>query len=308
MADDPLVSIVIATRNRKAEVLRALESCFAQRYSEFEVLVFDDASTDGTSDAIASQFPQVRLFCESTCRGYIVLRNRGFHESHGKYIFSIDDDAYYTNPDSIEPVVRLLEQIPRIGAVAMPYTEPGQHKKLLFKGDMTSDVRSYVGCAHAIRRQVVLDLGGYRDFFVHQGEERDLCVRMIDRGFRIAQIDIPPIVHSVSPQRSHLWIERYAIRNTLLFDVINVPIQFVLPRLVIDAVALITWMPNWPMTMYRVYFVLWGLVSCFKYLPRRRPVSSRAYQIYRSLPLHGPLARPLAESESLASTEILSCS
>jgi len=302
----PVASIVITTRNRKADVLRALQSCYTQSYAALEVLVFDDASNDGTPDAIADQYPQVRLFRERDRQGYIVLRNRGFREALGKYVFSIDDDAYYTHPDTIEPVIRIFERSPEIAAIAMSYVEPGQGNQDIVAGDGNSDVRTFVGCAHALRKAVVLELGGYREFLVHQGEERDLCIRLLDRGHRIARVDTPPIVHCVSPMRDHFRLERYAIRNTLLFDILNIPLVYALPRLALDAVRLLTWMPSWPMSLYRVGYVLTGLASSLKYISERKAVSIRTYRHYRSLPLRGP--QPWTTSIQQTPMESESCS
>ncbi|GAG23388.1 unnamed protein product, partial [marine sediment metagenome] len=57
----PLVSIQIVTWNRKKELVRAIESTLNQTYPNVEIVVVDNASTDGTAQAIAQQFPQVRL-------------------------------------------------------------------------------------------------------------------------------------------------------------------------------------------------------------------------------------------------------
>ena len=62
-------SIVIVTRNRREEALKAISSSLQQEYQPLEVLVYDDASTDGTSDAISERFPQVRLFRSPQRRG-----------------------------------------------------------------------------------------------------------------------------------------------------------------------------------------------------------------------------------------------
>jgi glycosyltransferase involved in cell wall biosynthesis len=290
-----LASIVITTRNRKDEVVRAIDSCLAQSGTPLELLIFDDASTDGTYEQISTRYAQhanVRCFRGDHRRGLIALRNWGFHEARGKYVFSLDDDAYYTRADTVERTAALLERSPDVAAVAMPYVEPGRTTDGVFipqcgtSGDV--ELRSYVGCAHAVRREAVLAVGGYRELLIHQGEESDLGIRLIERGFRIIYGDATPIVHAVSPVRDMHRMDRFGVRNTLLFDVLNVPNPYVVPRFMIDCVQLLLWMPGWPKTAYRSYYLLCALGSCLKYAPQRRAVSRAAYQKFRSLPRHGP--------------------
>src|SRR4029079_19033089 len=189
-----------------------------------------------------------------------------------------DDDACYTDPDTIEPVIQLFEQSPDVAAVAMPYVEPGRTAQGIFAAYTATDVRSFVGCAHALRREIALANGGYREFLVHQGEERDLWIRLLERGYPIALSQSSPIVHCTSPVRDRFRMERYAIRNTLLFDVLNVPLPMALPRLAADAMRLLMWMPDWPMSLYRAHYLLCAIGSCLKYLPQRRAVSIRTYR------------------------------
>lgn len=169
-ADMPLVSVVITTRNRKAALLRAIESCCAQTYRPLEVLVYDDASTDGTGEAVRTRFPEVRYHRTEHNVGLVALRNRGLHEAQGVYLFSIDDDAYYSDRGTIDTIVQVFEANGRIGAVAMAFVEPLNTRPESCRTYSPGQcMRSFVGCSHGLRREAALEGGGYREFFFPTG-------------------------------------------------------------------------------------------------------------------------------------------
>jgi GT2 family glycosyltransferase len=269
-----------------------LSSCFRQTHPSFEVLVFDDSSSDGTLEAVSRHFPAVKLFRSDRRQGYIRLRNRGFGEAAGKFVFSLDDDAEYSDPDSITATVRLFERWPDVAAVAMPYVEPGRVSNGVPSSDGARDtateLRSYVGCAHAVRKTAARELGGYRELFVHQGEEVDLCIRLLNRGHRIIYGATGPIIHRVSEVRDIRRMDRYGIRNTLLFELLNVPMPHLFPRLLSDALKLLAWNLSFPTVLYRTYYLIRGLGACLKYARLRSPVSQATYQRFLRLPRHGP--------------------
>jgi hypothetical protein len=96
-------------------------------------------------------------------------------------IFSLDDDAVFSSPFVVEQTLLDFSH-PRIGAVAIPYIEPHKANKEMQRAPTREDVwitASYIGTAHAVRRDVFLALGGYREHLVHQGEEGDFCLRML---------------------------------------------------------------------------------------------------------------------------------
>jgi glycosyltransferase involved in cell wall biosynthesis len=284
-------SVVIATRNRCEDVLRAIQSAFDQSYKPLEVLVFDDASTDGTAETVARHFPRVRLFRGADCADYIVLRNRGFQQAVGEFVFSLDDDAFFTCDRTVERTVELFEEHSKVAAIALPYVEPKttDRRKLMRAIPALSHVRGYVGCAHALRKSSVLELGGYREFFIHQGEERDLSIRLQERGYEIIFGDSAPIVHEYGSERDLRVISYYGVRNTLLFDTLNIPLPYVVPRIVADAFNLFRYKLTWRSTPTRLRYVLSGMLACLKYRRLRKPVRRDTYKRYRALPTHGPL-------------------
>jgi len=172
-----LASVVITTRNRRVELEKAVTSAVAQVIDGgIEVIVVDDGSTDGTADMIAAKFPQVKLHRFEQSHGYIVQRNYGARVARAPYIFSIDDDAIFTAPSIVAGVVTLFDQ-PRIGAVAIPFINVCQDANVTMQqapdGPGSHVCPTYIGTAHALRRDLFLSLGGYRESFFHQGEEGD---------------------------------------------------------------------------------------------------------------------------------------
>ena len=93
MSECPLFSVVIPVFNRPREIQRALRSCFAQQYQGFEVVVVDDASTDGTNEA-AQQIADIRVIIVRHTRnqGECSARNTGVQQARGEWIVFLDSD------------------------------------------------------------------------------------------------------------------------------------------------------------------------------------------------------------------------
>jgi GT2 family glycosyltransferase len=115
-ASEPLVSIVIATWNRRLDVLETIRSVYGQDYPRFEIIVVDNASTDGTADELRASFPDVKLICLPENRGASGGRNAGMVQARGKYILCLDSDA---SPEQApcEPSSDAFEDDPSVGAV-----------------------------------------------------------------------------------------------------------------------------------------------------------------------------------------------
>ena len=286
---DVLASIVITTHGRKDDLRKALRSCLGQTGTAIEVLVYDDASTDGTQEMVCDEFPTVRYFRQEQRVGYIVLRNRGFNDARGEYVFSLDDDAWFTSTDTVAEAVEAFQQTPKAAAFALRYAETPSESDMVLMPELSSgaNVRSYIGCAHAIRRNLVLEVGVYREFFVHQGEERDLCIRLRDRGHEIQFLQTPPIVHAPSPKRDRTRWHYFGIRNTFLFTILNVPARLMLFRLSAD-VLLLSKHSIRVGGILGLRWVMHGLGSALRCWRHRRPVQVETYRAYRDLTSAGP--------------------
>ncbi|MGE0375471.1 MAG: glycosyltransferase family 2 protein, partial [Planctomycetaceae bacterium] len=242
-------------------------------------------------EAVRARFPEVRVFSSREQAGYLVWRNQGFRDASGEFVVSIDDDSYFTVPDTVTRIVEEFDEFPRAAALALPYYEPRSDRSTGFMRSQRpgTRLRSYVGCAHAVRRRVFLEFGGYRELLTHQGEERDLCLRLIDGGWDIVYADTPPLVHLYSPHRDRDRVNFYGYRNTLLFSGLNVPQPYLLPRMLIDTVQLLRYRFTWKSLPVKLRALTAGWSASWRFRAERAPVSRAAYRVFRSLPGHGPV-------------------
>jgi glycosyltransferase involved in cell wall biosynthesis len=111
----PLISVVIPTFNRARQVQAALRSVLAQTYPEFEVIVVDDGSADGTGQALETLISQegcngsrVRYFFRPN-QGQSAARNMGIEKARGELVAFLDSDDIWL-PEKLEWQVRALEQ------------------------------------------------------------------------------------------------------------------------------------------------------------------------------------------------------
>jgi GT2 family glycosyltransferase len=284
---EPAVSVVIATRNRGDELLRALKSCYEQQGVDLEVLVFDDASEPPLAPWIEKEFPAAKVIRSEVQVGYIVLRNRGFRLAKHDLIASLDDDAEFSNAGTLKEAISAFDEYPKAAAFALKYVEPeGEcHHRQLEHG---SQVRSYVGCAHIIHRATAVSLGGYRESLVHQGEERDLCLRIWASGREVRYLSTPSIVHRPSPKRDNDRWDFYGMRNTFLFSSLNLPISKLAYRLCADTFLLVRHFV--PRRGWATTFKWLGLsyFACFQYWRERRPVSAHMVSSFWRMPPAGP--------------------
>ncbi len=294
----PLATILITTKNRKEDLRTAVASALRQSVP-VEVLVVDDGSTDGTSEAIGGQFPQVRVERFEQSGGYIVRRNLGAELASTPFVFSIDDDAEFPSPRTVEQTLAEFSH-PRVGAVAIPFINVRQDQTVRQKAPNASQVwltQTYIGTAHALRRDVFLKLGGYRPYLIHQGEETDYCTRMLDAGYVVRLGNADPIHHYESPRRDFRRMDFFGRRNDILYVWHNVP----WPAFPIHLAATTCNGTAYALRCGRPWHQFKGLVSgyfnCLRYWSQRKPVRRHTYSLARRLRKSGPL--PLNELEPL---------
>ncbi len=123
------VSFLVIAHNEQRYISKTLKSIERQRYSDLDILVVSDGSTDQTAHIVKKQFPHVRLIEHTTNRGISAARNTAIRAARGKICFIID--AHITiNPDATKIAVDLFNKNPKLGAVC------GYYKSAYHKNDL----------------------------------------------------------------------------------------------------------------------------------------------------------------------------
>ena len=121
---EPTVSVVVPTYNRAELLPRALDSIIGQTFSDWEIVLVDDGSIDGTSELAATyerQLGSLFRFIRQDNQGSSAARNLGIDESRGEFVAFLDsDDEFF--PTKLERQLELFRRRPKLGFVYSDYT------------------------------------------------------------------------------------------------------------------------------------------------------------------------------------------
>lgn len=232
----PDLAVVVVNHNAGAYLLRCLRSVFERAGGiELEVVVVDNASTDGSADAAAEAFPEVRLV-RAPNRGFAAGVNRGIAATTAPYVLVLNPDAE-VSAGTLERLVRLAEERPRAGAIGPMIRNPdgsvypsgrvvpsvGTALGHAFLGpiwprnpftrryhladwDRSSERRVdwISGSAFLLRRSALEEVGPLDERFFLYAEEVDLFKRLREAGWEIRFTPELEVVHEggVSTGRS----------------------------------------------------------------------------------------------------------
>jgi len=232
----PRVSVIIPTWNGWALLEPALESLERQTYRDFEVIVVDNGSTDGTEEHLARRFPDVRLIRFPENRGFAPAVNAGISEGRGEFIVLMNNDTE-AEPGWIGALVRALDEHPEVGSCASRMLDFYDRSRIDAAGDRLGIMASQIGhgmpdgpefdvpryvlsaCAgaSAYRRSALDDVGLFDERFFAYMEDVDLGVRLQFAGYRCLYVPDAVIYHKGSATASRIAGRRFYLlmRNSL---------------------------------------------------------------------------------------------
>jgi len=213
------ISVVIPTHNRKALLHRCLTAVTHQDYPDYEVIVVDDGSTDGTEAMVRREFPQVRYIRQKPSRGPAAARNRGIEAATGEVVAFTDDDCIVPT-DWLTALAQGFRRWPEVAGVggyqeapeeilqanavaraerAMRLRRWGERAGVEQRGG--NEVPGLATNNVAFRRDVLLEVGGFDEGFpVAAGEDADLKLRITQRGYQLLYIPL-----KVDHYREYTW-------------------------------------------------------------------------------------------------------
>lgn len=202
MSEIPVL-VGICTHNRAFILPFAIRSALSQQGIPIRVAVADDASTDTTS-AVATAFPTVHWTRFEANRGLIGARNYLMALPGTEYFVSLDDDAWFLRGDEIAAAMQILQSRPQVAAVAFDVLSPDRPNPQPRVDPRP--VAMYFGCGHVLRLKAVRSVGFYETVPGHYGgEEKDLCLRLIDAGYEI--VFLPGV---------HVWHDKTTLARDVL--------------------------------------------------------------------------------------------
>ena len=204
----PRVSVIMAAYNAERFVAEAVRSVLAQTMRDWELIVVDDASTDGTWDVLQG-FTDARivLLRNETNLGAAVTRNRALEQARGEYIAILDADDV-AMPERLEKQVAFLDEHPATCAVGCWAEKVDETGRVLEVWETPTQVAQIeFAMTHTcpllhpsalVRRDALVSVGGY-DASYPCAQDYDLLVRLALEGHRFACIPEALIRYRSSP-------------------------------------------------------------------------------------------------------------
>lgn len=213
---EPALSIIIVSYNTREMTLACLRSVFAETRTPFEIIIVDNASPDGSADAVAAEFlpecaPKLTLLAEMKNHGFAQANNLAVERARGRYLLLLNPDTLVLD-GAIDTLVAFAEARPeariwggrtffgnmelnpascwrRMTLWGLVSQATGLHK--IFRNSPVFNPEAYGGWDRSTERQVDIVagcflmisrddwrvLGGFHPDFFMYGEEADLCLR-----------------------------------------------------------------------------------------------------------------------------------
>ena len=226
MNANPALSIVIVnwnTRDILAACLRSIRVTAGDIAPE--IIIVDNASTDGSPDMVSSEFPEFTVIRNEENLGFAAANNIGIPRARGRYVMLLNSDAELT-PGSASRMIEYMERHPDVGLIGPKLVSSdgtlqinGQkfptlvreilgvlHAPRFFPGlaklgwgredfDANAEVDSLAGACMLARREVVDMVGGLDERFFMYFEDVDWCRRIKKAGWRVHYLGEVQIVH-----------------------------------------------------------------------------------------------------------------
>ncbi|HLC38622.1 MAG TPA: glycosyltransferase family 2 protein [Patescibacteria group bacterium] len=236
MKTQPTLSIIIVSYNTQKLLFETLNSIykFDNKQSQFEVVVIDNASRDGSAKMVAEKFPKVKLIQNSRNLGFGRANNLAAKKSTGKYLFFLNSDTLVQKSALLE-IIKFFDQRPKAGVLG-PKLLLGNKQIQPFAAGNVLNLKNLIfgkffdfwtrklkwrtglnwrdkfifnlalpkkqtrvdwvsGAAMAVRKDLFSKLRGFDCKYFMYFEDQDLCLRAKKRGFQVWYLPQTKIIH-----------------------------------------------------------------------------------------------------------------
>jgi GT2 family glycosyltransferase len=222
----PLVTANILSWNKKEELSYILRRLKEVDYPNLEIIVVDNASTDGSAEMVISEFPNVQLIRLNKNVG-IAGWNKGFIAARGDYILALDHDSFPAK-NAITLGIDKFRKTRNLGVIAFKIVnfhdesvhQSAEYDKRMAKygeGNNGVLVKRFVGGGALISREVIDKVGCYSEELFLYGFEADYAMRVIKADYKVRYFPEIVAFHKVLPasQKKLAGIFYYGTRNNI---------------------------------------------------------------------------------------------
>lgn len=244
----PSVSVIIPAYNGDDPLINCVVSVLKTSYPSFEIIVVDNASTDGSINRlreVPTEGHHLSIICNKKNVGFAKACNLGSINAKGKYLAFLNQDTI-VDKEWIKEAVIVLEKSPEVGALQSKLMKMDDIKKIdsagvlinifgmglqIGRGEVdrgqygiSRQVTSGLGAALFVRRKLFIKLNGFDSSLFVLGEDGDLCIRIWLAGYKVLYVPLSVVYHKGAMSRSKessYFNYHQTLRNSFLLLIKN---------------------------------------------------------------------------------------
>lgn len=223
------VSVVIVNWNTKDVLHDCLKSvCEQTKDIDYEIIVVDNASTDGSGEMVRNEFRQIKVMENRTNRGFAAANNQGIAIAKGRYVLLLNSDTLVLD-QAIAKMVSFADAYPETAVIGCRVLNPdktlqptcfmfpsilnmllstsylyklfprskffGRESMTWWNRDDVREVDVVTGCFMLVRREAIKQVGMMDERFFIYGEETDWCYQFKQAGWKVVFAPVGEIIH-----------------------------------------------------------------------------------------------------------------
>lgn len=229
MAETPTISVVMAVYNNRPYLPAAVDSILNQTFRDFEFIIIDDGSTDGSGEWLekkAKTDPRIRLYRQENI-GLTKSLNKGIELARGEFIARMDGDdvsllnrfekqiTFLNRPTEVVACGTFAKQFTSLGLIIADWEPPCSNEEIL--ESLTQGGGAIIHPTVVMRREAVLQCGGYDDTYRH-AQDYDLWCRLSEFG---ELANIPEVFLKYRVSRSSITTSQRSSQHQSVIEIRN---------------------------------------------------------------------------------------
>lgn len=285
-------SLLITTKNRLEDLKITLQKIagIIDR-DDVEVMLYDDASTDGTFEFIKENHPNFQIYRNEKSKGLIHNRNILLNTCKGKYAISLDDDAHFLTQNPLEIITNYFLKNTNCGVIACRIFWGKDNPSTINHHEKNEKVSGFVGCGHVWNLKAWKEIPNYPEWFVFYGEEEFASCHLFKKNIEIHYVPELLVHHRVDVKSRKTLPDyqqrlRRSFRSGWYLFFIFVPVRFI-PR----KLAYSFWIQfktkmvkgDWKATLGILQAISDVMINFPKIIKSRKSLTKEEYQSYMRL-------------------------